>query len=299
MLALQKRLRKNRGQIILHIVFIIIALIYIAPIMLVVSASFTDESLLMKGGFGLLPKGFTLAAYHMVFRNPAQIMQSYGTTITYSVVGTALSVLVMGVMAYPLARKNFRLRKPINFIVLFTMLFSGGMVPLYILNTRYLHLDNTIWVYILPGLVTAYNLFIIKTGYAGIPEELIEAAKVDGASEYYICFKIMMPLSKASLATVGFLILVAKWNDWYTASVYIRDPQLYSLQFLLQKILKETEYMKQMVQEGTIMMELGKVLPSESLRYAIAMVAAGPMLVIFPFFQKYFVKGMTIGAVKG
>ena len=295
----RSKLKKRRGQIVLHIAFIIISIIYIIPLLLVVSASFTDENLLIKGGFGLLPKGFTTEAYSMVFRNPTQLLKSYGTTIIYSFTGTFLSILVMAVMAYPLARKNCVFRKPVNFIVLFTMLFSGGMVPTYILNSRYLHLDNTIWIYILPGIVSAYNLFIIKTGYVSIPDELIEAAKVDGASEFYICFKIMIPLAKASLATVGFLILVSKWNDWMTSSIYIRNPNLYSLQYLLQRILNETEYMKQMVAEGTITMELGEVLPSESLRYAIAMVAAGPMLVIFPFFQKYFVKGMTIGAVKG
>ncbi len=291
--------KKNKGQIALHLVFLLIAIVYIAPLMLVISASFTEERFLSSAGFSLIPRGFTAEAYEMIFRNPVQILQSYGTTVTYSFIGTLLSVLIMGVMAYPLARSNFKFKKPLNFMVLFTMLFSGGLVPSYILNARYLHLDNTIWIYILPGLVSAYNLFIIKAGYKSIPEELVEAAKIDGASEFYICFKVMMPLAKATLATVAFLILVAKWNDWYTASVYIQNPKLYSLQYLLQKILKETEYMKQLAQEATVSIDLNQVLPTESLRYAMAVVAAGPMLVVFPFFQKYFVKGMTIGAVKG
>jgi len=178
------------------------------------------------------------------------------------------------------------------------MLFSGGMVPSYLVNTRYLHLDNTIWIYILPALVVAYHVFVLKAGYKGVPEELIDAAKVDGANEFYICFKIVMPLSKATLATIAFLNLVSLWNNWMTSSIYIQNPELYSLQYLLQRILKEAEFMKQLAEEGQLL-SISGLTPLESLRYAMAIVMAGPMLVIFPFFQKYFVKGMTLGAVKG
>jgi len=272
---------------------------YILPLLIVVSASFTDESELARTGFSVIPTKVSFAAYEAIFRNPWQIINSYITTVTYSVVGTFLSVLVMALLAYPLVRKTFRIRKIVNFYVLFTMLFSGGLVPSFIINTRYLHLDNTIWIYILPGIVSAYNLFIIKAGYINVPNELIEAAKIDGASEYYICFKIMIPLSKATLATVAFLILIAKWNDWYTASVYIQNIKLHSLQYLLQKILNEAEMLKQMTNEAGIIVDVDRVMPLETLKYAMAMVAAGPMLVVFPIFQKYFVKGMTIGAVKG
>ncbi|HHT03372.1 MAG TPA: carbohydrate ABC transporter permease, partial [Bacteroidales bacterium] len=184
-----------------------------------------------------------------------------------------------------------------TFFVLFTMLFSGGMVPTYLMNVRYLHLDNTIWIYILPGLVSAWNLIIIRTNYKSIPEELIEAAKIDGAGELYICFKIVMPICKPVLASVGFLFLVAKWNDWNTALLYITNPNLYSLQYLLQKILNEAEFLKQLAEAGQLVD--GSVFPSESYRYAMALIAAGPVLLVFPFFQKYFAKGMTIGGVKG
>ena len=160
-------------------------------------------------------------------------------------------------------------------------------------------MDDTIWIYILPGVVTAYNLFVMKAGYMSIPTELIEAGKVDGASEFYICFRIMMPLAKATMATVAFLILVSKWNEWYTASIYIENPKLYSLQYLLQKILNEAQFLKQLSNEAGIVANVQDAVPLENLKYAMAVVAAGPMLVAFPFFQKYFVKGMTIGAVKG
>ena len=293
------KLKKNMGQIILHGIFIIISLIYVVPLLLVISASFTDEKILLTEGFSLFPRGLTAEGYEIVFQNPAQILWSYATTITYSVIGTFFSVLIMALMAYPLVRKNFRLRKPINFFVLFTMLFSGGMVPGYILNVRYLHLDDSIWIYILPGLISAYNLFVIKAGYMSVPDELIEAGKIDGANEFYICFKIMIPLSKATLATVAFLILVGKWNNWNTSAMYIQNPKLYSLQYLLQRILNEATYLQQLASDGTVVIDTNDMMPLETLKYCMAMVAAGPMLAVFPFFQKYFVKGMTIGAVKG
>jgi len=290
--------KKKHGQIVLHLVFIFISIVFIAPLLLVISSSLSSEDALMRGGFTLIPRGFTTQAYQMIFEKPIQIFNSYRTTILYSFAGTMLGVLVMGLMAYPLARPNFVLRKPVNFIVLFTMLFSGGMVPSYLVNTRYLHLDNTIWIYILPALVVAYHVFVLKAGYKGVPEELIDAAKVDGANEFYICFKIVMPLSKATLATIAFLNLVSLWNNWMTSSIYIQNPELYSLQYLLQRILKEAEFMKQLAEEGQLL-SISGLTPLESLRYAMAIVMAGPMLVIFPFFQKYFVKGMTLGAVKG
>lgn len=294
---MKKKKRLGKGQIALHAVFIVLVLMYIIPFILVISISFSDETSLIRNGYSLIPHVFSLEAYKMVFNNPAQIFQSYKVTIIFTVTATALSVLVMGVMAYPLSRPNFRFRGPLSFYVLFTMLFSGGMVPTYLLIVKYLHMDNTIWVYILPGLVSAYNLIIIRTNYRSLPEELIEAAKMDGATELYIYFKIVMPLCKPVLASVGFLFFVAKWNDWNTALLYITDPRLYSLQYLLQKILNEAEFLKQLAESGELMG--GEVFPSESYRYAMALVAAGPVLCVFPFFQKYFAKGMTLGGVKG
>lgn len=292
-----RKKEKKWGQIILHIIFLIMVLMYLVPFILVISISFSDEASVIKEGYSLIPPKFSLEAYKLAFRNPDQMLQSYKVTILFTLAATALSTLVMGIMAYPLSRPNYKLRKPFTFFVLFTMLFSGGLVPSYILNVQYLHLNDTIWIYIIPGLVSAYNLIIIRTNYKSLPSELIEAAKVDGARELYICFKIVMPLCKPVLASVGFLFLVAKWNDWMTSLLYIHEADLYSLQYLLQKILKESEYLKQLADTGQLMG--GEVFPSESFRYAMALIAAGPVLVIFPFFQKYFAKGMTLGGVKG
>ena len=289
--------KSNWGQVMLHATFVIIAIMYICPLLVVVSASLSTETSLMERGFSILPLDFTLEAYQIVFRNPEQILSSYRTTIIFSGITTALAVIVMGITAYPLSRSNFRLRNAITFYFFFTMLFSGGMVPSYLINTRYLHLNNNILIYILPSIMSAYNLIVIRTNYKNIPTELIEAAKIDGAGEWFICFRIIMPLSKATLASIGFLVLVAKWNDWFTSSIYITKPDLYSLQYLLQRILREAEYIKQMAALNQLVGV--EVLPSETVRYAMAVVAAGPMLVVFPLFQKYFVKGMTIGAVKG
>lgn len=289
----------SAGQLILHIVFILLCACYILPFILVVSVSFTDESVIIQEGYKLFPTKFSTAAYEMIFNNPTQVINSYRTTIIFTAVATFLAILVMGIMAYPMSRRNFKFGKPLAFYVLFTMLFSGGMVPSYLLITRYLHLKNSIWVYILPGLISAYNLIVIRTNYKSLPEELIEAAKLDGASEIFICFKIVMPLCKPVLASIAFLFLVTKWNDWNTAMLYIDDPTLYSLQYMLQKILNEIQFLRQLAQAGMANMEQMKAIPSESFRYAMAMVAAGPVLIVFPFFQKYFAKGMLIGGVKG
>ncbi len=292
-----KKKRSKRGQIILHILFLILCSMYILPFLMVISVSFTDEMALIRDGYGLIPAVFSTKAYQLVFKDPTQILNSYGTTIIFTAAATFLAVLIMAVMAYPMSRPNYKHNRFISLYVLFTMLFSAGMVPGYLLIVKYLHLNNTIWVYILPGLINAYYLIVIRTNYKSLPEELIEAAKIDGAGELFVCFKIVMPLCKPVLASIGFLFLVNKWNDWMTSMLYITKPQLYSLQYMLQKILNEAQFLKQLADAGTL--NSGEVFPTESYRYAMALVAAGPVLCIFPFFQKYFSKGLTIGGVKG
>ena len=202
-------------------------------------------------------------------------------------------------MAYPLSRKCFKFRGIITKYIFVTMLFSGGLVPSYILNTKYLHLGNTFWIYILPGLTSAWKVIVFRTFFQGLPDGLVEAAKIDGAKEIMIFFKIILPLSTPVIASLGFMTLVGKWNDWNTTLLYIRDSKLYSLQYLLQRILREAEYVKNLQLSGESTMLSDKDLPTETMRYAMAMLAAGPMLVVFPFFQKYFAKGMVVGAVKG
>ena len=295
---MKKKKKFPLGQLILHVVLISTCLLYLIPFVLSISISLTDEGSLINDGYSIFPKVFSFDGYKMVFQNPTQIINSYVVNITYCVISTFLAVLFMSMLAYALARKNFRFKKIIAFYVLFTMLFSGGMVPSYLLITKYLHLNDTIWVYILPGLIGAWNVIVLKTNFQNIPESLIESAKLDGASEIYVCFKIIMPLCKPALAAIAFLYFVPKWNDWMTSALYIREPSLYSLQYLLQRILKETEFLKQLADTGGGAID-SSMFPTESLKFAMAMVAAGPVMVLFPFFQKYFAKGLTLGAVKG
>lgn len=287
--------KRKSGQIILNLVFILLAVCYIYPFLMVISVSLTEETALYQNGYQLIPEKISTLAYELVFRNPEQMIRAYIVTIVFTLAATLLSALVTSLLAYPLSRQNFIWKKPLSFLVFFTMLFSGGLVPTYLLITKVLHLNDKIWVYILPGLVSAYNVMIVRTNYRSLPEEMIEAAKLDGASELRICFQIVIPLCKAGIASVAFLFLVAKWNDWMTSMLYIRNPDLYSLQYLLQRLLRETDFLRNSLNG----LDAGSTPPLETLRFAIALVAAGPVLVIFPFFQKYFTKGMTLGGVKG
>lgn len=295
--SVSKSRKEKRGQIILNSIFCVLVLAYLVPFLMVIAVSITDENSLYQTGYKLIPREVTLLAYEMIFKRPTQMLQAYGTTIFFTVVSTILATLTMALLAYPLSRPNFLWKRQLNFLVYFTMLFSGGLVPTYMLICNVLHINNTMLVYILPSLVSAYYVIIIRTNYRAIPDELIEAAQIDGAKEMYICFRIIMPLSKPALASIAFLFFVAKWNDWMTSMLYIRKPELYSLQYLLQRLLSEVEFLKNAAELGAL--DAGVTPPSETLRFAMALVAAGPVLIVFPFFQKYFTKGLTLGGVKG
>lgn len=287
------------GRILTHAVLIIISLLFILPIFMVIAISLSTEQSILEYGYSIWPKQWSNLAYVTAFKNPVQVLTSYKVTFIFSVVGTVLALLVESMGAYALSRNSYKFKKFFLIFSLITMLFSGGMIPAYILNTRYLHLGNTIWIYILPFLANAWNVMIFKTFFQGLPGSLIEAAKIDGASEFRILFGIVIPLSTPVLATLGFRILLERWNDWNTALIYIRDYNLYSLQFLLQRILRETEFIKQSLSEGQMSMVSADDIPTETLRYAMAVIAAGPMMLVFPFFQKYLAKGLIVGSVKG
>lgn len=298
----EKKVRHKKfawGQFFLHLFFVILCLCYILPLMLLLSISF-EGSASMR--FSLFPREFSTAAYELVFKNPQKILDAYKVTIFYSVVGVGSSLFVMAMFAYALSRRHFKLRGILTFILFFTTLFSGGMVPSYVINSRYLHLDNTIWIYILPGIVNAWNVIVIRTYFQNLPAELFECARLDGASERRICFQIAIPLSTPVLASVGVLRFIDAWNNWSTSQIYIRSPKLVSLQYLLKQIMDNIEVLEKLVGEGKLVAtaETFKQLENmEAMRFAMAVVGVGPALLIFPFFQKYFAKGMTIGAVKG
>lgn len=287
---------KKVGKAIFYLIMIAISLVYILPLVMMISISISSDAAITNYGYTLLPKEVSFEAYRLAVQNPAQIIQSYKVTAAFSVLSTVLSTIVTVMAAYPLARSNFRLKKQFTFFLFITTLFSGGMVPTYILCTRYLHLGDTFWIYVLPGMVSAFNVFLYRTSIKELPSEMIEAAKIDGAGEIKIFVKIILPLCVPIMATLGFMNLMGKWNDWNTCLLYIRNPKLYSLQYLLQRIINEADYIKSLSVNGQFS---ANDLPSESLKYATALIASGPMMVIFPLFQKYLSKGITMGSVKG
>ena len=285
------------GQFFLNTFFILVCVCYIVPLIVLLSISFEGAK---NMPFTLFPYEFSLDAYKAAFRTPQKVLDAYGVTIFQSLFGVAASLVIMSMFSYALSRPNFIGRRQVSFLLFFTTLFSGGMVPLYILNSSYLHLNNTIWIYIVPSLMNAWNVIVIRTYFRSLPNELFESARIDGASELRICFQICIPLSTPVLASVGFLRFVDAWNVWSTSQIYIRNPKLYTLQYLLKQILDSADLVQQMINEGKLSDSMaGSLANLESMRFAMAVIGAGPAMVIFPFFQKYFAKGMVVGSVKG
>lgn len=296
-IRLQPRKKKvSIPQITLQIFVILLALVVVLPFVIIVSISLSNEQTIALEGYGLFPKNFDLSAYEFLFQDIEEIIQAYGVTAFFSFASMVLGTFLMSLIAYVLSVRNFKGRNAISFYLFFTMLFSGGLVPTYILITQYLHLNNKIWVYILPTLIGPWNVFMIRSFFQGIPYEITESAIVDGAGHFVIYSKLIVPLSKPVLATVALNVFLGKWNDWNTSLLYISDKSLRSLQYLLQEALLSVSMIQNMPQAS---MYISSQIPTETVRMAMAVVVAGPALLIFPFFQKYFVKGLTLGSVKG
>ena len=285
-------------QIILSVMLILLACAIIIPFLLILSVSFSNEQDIMLNGYKLIPEHFDLTAYKYVLHNPRDILQAYKITIIFAVLGTALTVFFTALIAYPISRPDMVGKKIINYMLLITMLFSGGLAPTYILNTRYLHLNNTIWIYIIPSLLYPWNIFMMRTFFSQLPDSLVEAASIDGAKQLRIFLQIIIPLSKPVIATIAVMTFVGKWNSWYESLLYIDDYTMVSLQYFLQRMMKNIALIKEMNSMGMSMTGT-LTIPSETARMAMAILVAGPILFVFPFFQKYFVKGLTVGGVKG
>ena len=298
-MVVRKGIRKYLNyKTVIHLVFIIASLIFLLPFVLIIAISFSDESDVLRYGYSLIPQHFTTSAYSYVFANISELLQAYLVTIYSSFVGTAISVVMMAMTGYALSRGNFAYKKFVNVFLVITMFFSGGLVPSYVINTTVFHLQNSPLIYILNGLISAYTIFVFRTFFAQIPHSLVESATLDGASEFQIFTKITLPLSKPVIATFSFMGLITRWNNFETSLYYITDKSLYTLQYLLQQVLNEAEFLKQAMKVMPETM-MNVTMPSETLKFAICVLAAGPMVLIFPFFQKYFSKGMVVGAVKG
>lgn len=285
------------AQGIIHLFFIIITLCMVVPLLLVVSISFSDEEALIRGGYKLFPEQFSLTAYQTVFKYPAQLLMSYGVTIFVTVVGTGVGLLLTAMIGYTISRRDYRYRRITTFYVFFTMLFSGGLVPFYIMMTKYLQLKDTIWVLIIPYLLNPFYVMIMKGFMDKMPLEVIESAKIDGANEWKIFFRIILPLATPALATVGLFIGFTYWNDWWLGLLFIDDEKLVPLQLLLYRTMNSIEFFATNAQYISGNIDLSQF-PSLSTRMALALLGAGPMLFVFPFCQKYFVKGMTVGSLK-
>lgn len=291
---------KNKPlSVILNIFFIIMCVICIYPVLMALGASFTSEASLVKDGYRVIPKVFSLDSYKYVFGTSNAILRAYAITIVVTAASVLLGVLVSAMYAYVIGRKDFEYRTIFSFISFFTMLFSGGLVASYLINTKVLNLSNTIWALILPGTIGAWNVIVLKSFFQGsVPYEIIESGKLDGADEFKIFFKLVMPISLPGIATIALFIMIAKWNDWLTPMLYITNNKLYTLSFLLQNMMNNIQEMMNNAAESGVASQMEN-LPTEGARMALCMVAVAPMLVAYPFFQRYFIQGMTVGSVKG
>lgn len=278
-----------------HVVLIILSLLCLLPFVMILSVSLTSEAGIQANGYGLIPSEWSVEAYRYVFRNPTEVISAYTTTIFVTVVGTISGTLIMAMLAYPMSRRDFKMKNILSFFVYFTMLFSGGLVPQYILVTKYLNLKDNVLALILPILISGWNTMLLRMYISSIPMSLIEAANLEGASEFRIFFSIILPLAKVGIVTVALFQALNFWNDWYQAMLYIDHGDMTTLQYMLYRVMNKVNLAKEY---GGAMATQEK-LPNENLRMALCVVAAGPMLCVFPFFQKYFSKGITVGGVKG
>ncbi|MGO4539205.1 carbohydrate ABC transporter permease [Paenibacillus sp. 2TAB19] len=280
---------------IAYIVIGVISLITFIPFVVLIAGSFSAESTVLKEGFWFWPRDFSLDAYAFIFRYPAEVLSAYRVSIMITVIGTAIGLLFSTMAAYVLYRKEVKYRNALAFFLFFTTLFNGGLAPFYILVTKYLELKNTMGVLILLPMFNVMFVLILRSFIRGsIPEPLIESAKIDGAGEYRIFFQMVLPLSKPALASIGLFTALAYWNDWWTAMMFVDKDQLIPLQYMLYKMLSSVNMSSQMAQYAGAVDQ-----PKETFKLAMTVIATGPILLVFPFVQKYFVKGVTIGAVKG
>jgi len=283
----------------INIFLTILCLMIALPFILVIIISLTSENSLVQNGYQFFPKEWSMEAYRIVFQKPDPLLKGYLVTILITIVGTVLSLLLTAMTAYPISRMDFRYNRPITFYIFFTMLFNGGLIPFYIMMTQYLHLKNSLLALILPTLLSPFNIMIMKGFLDKIGKEIIESAKVDGAKEFRIFFRIILPLSTPALATLGLFISFGYWNEWFYALLFIDNDKYIPLQLLLVRILSQIEFLANSPLAQVADKLAYANFPTLSVRMAMAILAGGPMLIIFPFFQKYFVKGITVGSLKG
>ena len=289
------------ANVVLNIVFFIMAMACIIPVVLVVAISFSAEESIQEYGYHFIPKIFSLEGYTFLVSQSKMIVRALGVSLLVTIAGTVLGVILTTLMGYVLSRPGYKLNGFLTMVVFIPMVFNGGLVSTYFVNSQLLGLKNTLWALILPLCVSSFNVVICRTFFKStVPESLIESAKMDGASQFTIFSRIVMPISLPVLATIGLFLCFSYWNDWYQSMLYIEDSKLYSLQALLNAILTNI----QMLAKNAATMGLGAAemlakMPQEAARMAIVVMIVAPIACAYPFFQKYFISGLTVGAVKG
>lgn len=283
---------------LIHSFFILASLLFIIPLLLVVAISITEEQSLAEQGFLLIPREISFAGYEVILKSPLKLFKAYGVTILVTILGTIAGLLFTAMVGYSISRKDYKYGRTTTLFVFFPMLFSGGLVPFYILVTQYLQLKDSIWALIIPYLLNPFYILIMRGFMSKLPSEIFESAKMDGAGEWRIFRTLVLPLSTPALATLGLFISFAYWNDWWLGLLFIDNPDLVPLQLLLVRVMNTIDFLYNNIGRVNVKIDLSQF-PNVSARMAMAVLAAGPMMFVFPFFQKYFVSGLTVGSVKG
>lgn len=296
-----KTIKKSTGTIIFEIfiyaMLVIGSVVCVLPFIIIVSGSFTDNTTILTKGYSLLPRDFSLSAYQTIFKSPKDILQAYKMTIYYTVVGTTLGLMMITLTGYVISRKEFKYRNTVSFLIYFTSIFGGGMIPWYLMYANVLNMKGTTFAIWFPALMSPFLVILMRTFIVGaVPDAITESAKIDGAGHLTIFFRIVLPVLKPGLATVGLFLALGYWNDWYRSSMFSTNSSTWQLQFYLYDLLNATTAMKQMA--SNVSMKTAD-LPTESVKLAMAVVATGPVLLFYPFVQRFFVSGITVGAVKG
>ncbi|MCA0755124.1 carbohydrate ABC transporter permease [Paenibacillus sp. N4] len=275
------------------------AFLCVFPFLFVILISFTDEAALARNGYSIFPEKWSLEAYRYIFLTGDQLLRSYGVTILVTVLGTLISLVMISLFSYAVSRRSFKYRNFFAFFAFFTMLFNGGLVPTYIVVTQLLGMNDSLWALIMPMAVNAFYIMIMRTFFIlSVPESIIEAGKIDGASEFGVFIRLVLPLSLPGLATIGLFSTLAYWNDWFNALLYIDSPNLVPLQSMLMRIETSMQFLLQNSNNPSVNSGLLQSLPQDTSRMAMVVLATGPIVLAYPFFQRYFVQGLTVGAVK-
>lgn len=284
-------------EIITYVMLAIGALVCVFPFIIIISGSFTDNNTILTQGYSILPRDFTLSAYKTIFKAPKDILQAYKMTFFYTIVGTGVGLIMITLTGYVISRKEFKYRNTVSFLIYFTSIFGGGMIPWYLMYANVLNMKGSTFAIWFPALMSPFLVILMRTFITGsVPDAITESAKIDGAGHFTIFFRIVLPVLGPGLATVGLFLALGYWNDWYRSSMFSTNSETWALQFYLYDLLNATTALKQMAQSASM---TTADLPTESVKLAMAVVATGPVLLFYPFVQKYFVSGITVGAVKG